>query len=258
MNRLKGKVSIISGGANGIGEESAKLFAEEGSKVVITDLDVENGKKVVADIISKGGDAIFLKLDATKEDEWENVMEKTIKKYGLVTVLVNNAGICIARNIEDTTMEIWDRNMDVNAKGVFLGCKYAIKAMKDNGQPCSIVNRSSISGQVGAADLFAYCASKGAVTLLTKCAALSCCKKGYKIRVNSVHPAYVQTKLAEAEGRDLGYSPEEYLKLCSPMHPIGFVGEPIDIAYLDLYLASDESRWVTGAEYVIDGGWTAQ
>jgi 3(or 17)beta-hydroxysteroid dehydrogenase len=258
MNRLKGKVSIISGGANGIGESTSKLFAQEGSKVVVADLDIKNGEKVVKDIIIKGGDAIFLKLDVTKEDEWENVMEKTIKKYGLVNVLINNAGIIIAKDIEDTTAEIWDRNMEVNAKGVFLGCKIAIKAMKNNNQSCSIINRSSVAGQVGAGDLFAYCASKGAVTLLTKCAALSCCKKGYKIRVNSVHPAYVQTKLAEDEARDLGYLPEEYLKLCSPMHPIGFVGEPIDISYLDLYLASDESRWVTGAEYVIDGGWTAQ
>jgi len=258
MNRLKGKVSIVTGSAMGIGEATANLFAEEGSKVVVADMDVVNGERVVKNIKNKGGEAIYLKLDVTKENEWKNVVEETIKKYGLLTVLVNNAGISIAKDVEETTIEEWNRIMSVNATGVFLGTKYAIKAMKDNGQPCSIINRSSIDGQIAEAGLFAYCASKGAVTILTKSAALACGKKGYKIRVNSVHPGYVHTKLTEEEAKGYGYSPEEYFEKVGRLHPIGFIGKPIDIAYLDVFLASDESRWVTGAEYVIDGGWTAQ
>jgi len=258
MNRLKGKVSIITGGAMGIGEATAKLFAEEGSKVIVADLDAVNGERVVKDIRNKGGEAIYLKLDVAKENEWEAVIKKTIKKYGLLTVLVNNAGISVAKDIEETTIEEWNRIMSVNATGVFLGTKHGIKAMKDNRESCSIINRSSIDGQVGEEGLFAYCASKGAVTILTKSAALACGKKGYKIRVNSVHPGYVHTQLTEEEARGYGYSPEEYFKKVGKLHPIGFIGEPIDVAYVDLFLASDESRWVTGAEYVIDGGWTAQ
>ena len=258
MHRLKGKISIITGGAMGIGQATAKLFAEEGSKVVVADIDAVNGEKVVKDIRNKGSDAIYLKLDVTKEDEWKNVIAKTIKKYGLLTILVNNAGISMAKDVEETTIEDWNRIMSVNATGVFLGTKYAIKAMKNNGQLCSIINRSSIDGQIAEAGLFAYCASKGAVTILTKSAALACGKKGYKIRVNSVHPGYIHTKLTEDEARGYGYSPEEYFEKVGRLHPIGFIGKPIDIAYLDVFLASDESRWVTGAEYVIDGGWTAQ
>ena len=258
MDRLKGKVSIVTGSAMGIGEATANLFAEEGSKVVIADIDVVNGERVVKNIKNKGGEAIYLKLDVTKENEWKDVIEKTIKEYGSLTVLVNNAGISLAKDVEETTIEEWNRIMSVNATGVFLGTKHAIKVMKDNGEPCSIINRSSIDGQVAEEGLFAYCASKGAVTILTKSAALACGKKGYKIRVNSVHPGYVHTKLTEEEAKGYGYSPKEYFEKVGRLHPIGFIGEPIDIAYLDVFLASDESRWVTGAEYVIDGGWTAQ
>ena len=148
--------------------------------------------------------------------------------------------------------------MSVNATGVFLGLKYAIEAMKGSGERCSIINRSSVDGQVGEAGLFAYCASKGAVTVMTKSAALAVGAKGYRIRVNSVHPGYVHTPLTEKEAADFGLTPDEYFEKVGAQHPIGFIGEPIDIAYLDVYLASDESRWVTGAEFTIDGGWTAQ
>ena len=258
MNRLKNKVSIITGGAMGIGEATANLFAEEGSKVVIADIDNINGERVANNIKNEGGEAVYFKLDVTKENEWKDVIDNTIKQYGLLTVLVNNAGISLAKDIEETTIEEWNKIMNVNATGVYLGTKYAIKAMKNNGKFCSIINRSSIDGQVAEEGLFAYCASKGAVTILTKSAALACGKKGYKIRVNSVHPGYVHTKLTEEEAKGYGYSPEEYFKKVGKLHPIGFIGKPIDVAYIDLFLASDESRWVTGAEFVIDGGWTAQ
>ncbi len=173
-------------------------------------------------------------------------------------MLVNNAGISLGHDVEETTLEEWDHLMGINATGVFLGMKHAIAAMKDNGEPCSIINRSSIDGQIGEAGLFAYCASKGAVTIMTKSAALATGAKGYTIRVNSVHPGYVHTPLTEKEAADFGLAPDAYFKKVGAQHPIGFIGEPIDIAYLDLYLASDESRWVTGAEFTIDGGWTAQ
>lgn len=172
--------------------------------------------------------------------------------------MVNNAGVSLGKNIEETTLEDWNWLMGINATGVFLGTKYAIAAMKNNGENCSIINRSSVDGQVAEAGLFAYCASKGAVTLLTKSAALHCGEKGYKIRVNSVHPGYVHTALTEKEAADSGLTPEEYFAKVGKLHPIGYIGKPMDIAYADLYLASDESLFVTGSELTIDGGWTAQ
>ncbi|MBK5253381.1 MAG: glucose 1-dehydrogenase [Peptostreptococcaceae bacterium] len=258
MARLKSKVAIVTGGAAGIGEATSKLFAKEGAKVVVADVNESNGKRVVSEIIENNGEAIFVKLDVTKKNEWEEAISESIKKFGKLNILVNNAGISFAKDIEETTLEDWNKIMNVNATGVFLGTKYAIKAMKDNGERCSIINRSSIDGQIAEAGLFGYCASKGAVTILTKSAALSCGEKGYKIRVNSVHPGYVHTKLTEAEARGYGLEPKEYFEKVGKLHPIGCIGEPIDIAYLDLFLASDESKWVTGSEFVADGGWTAQ
>jgi NAD(P)-dependent dehydrogenase (short-subunit alcohol dehydrogenase family) len=258
MERLKGKVALITGGASGIGEATAKLFAEEGAKVVVGDIKEQDGEMVVKSIREKGGEAIFVKLNVTKEEDWQQAIDITVRTFGKLNILVNNAGISLAKDVEETSLDDWNRIMTVNATGVFLGMKYAIKAMKENGENCSIINRSSIDGQVGEAGLFAYCASKGAVTVMTKSAALACGQKGYKIRVNSVHPGYIHTALTEEEARGYGLDPNEYLSKVGKMHPIGRIGEPIDVAYLDLYLASDESSWVTGAEFVIDGGWTAQ
>lgn len=258
MGRLDGKVAIVTGAASGIGEATARLFAREGAQVVVADVDEAAGQRVVAGIRKGGGEATFLHLDVSKEEEWRQVVDATVRTYGKLNVLVNNAGISLGHDVEDTTLDEWNRIMAVNATGVFLGMKYAIAAMKENGEPCSIINRSSVDGQVGEAGLFAYCASKGAVTIMTKSAALAVAQKGYRIRVNSVHPGYVHTPLTEKEAADMGLSPQEYFRKVGAQHPIGFIGEPIDIAYLDVYLASDESRWVTGAEFTIDGGWTAQ
>jgi 3(or 17)beta-hydroxysteroid dehydrogenase len=186
------------------------------------------------------------------------VVDGVVSRYGKLNVLVNNAGISLGQDIEETTLDEWSQVMAVNATGVFLGMKHAVRAMKENGEPCSIVNRSSIDGQVGEPGLLAYCASKGAVTVMTKSAALAVGAKGYRIRVNSVHPGYVHTRMVDKEAADLGLSGDEYRAQVAREHPIGHMGEPIDIAYLDLYLASDESRWVTGAEFTIDGGYTAK
>ncbi|MCR4429290.1 MAG: glucose 1-dehydrogenase [Caldiserica bacterium] len=258
MERLKGKVALVTGGALGIGEATAKLFAQEGAKVVVGDIKEQEGNMVVKSILENGGEAIFVKLDVTKEEDWQRAIELTIKTFGKLNILVNNAGISLAKDVEETSLDQWNKVMTVNATGVFLGMKFAIKAMKENGENCAIINRSSIDGQVGEAGLFAYCASKGAVTIMTKSAALACGQKGYKIRVNSVHPGYIHTSLTEEEARGYGLDPKEYLEKVGKMHPIGRIGKPIDVAYLDLYLASDESSWVTGAEFVIDGGWTSQ
>ena len=258
MDRLKGKVALIAGAAMGIGEADAKLFAKEGAKVVVADINENEGKRVVNEINGDGGEAIFVKLDVTKEDDWKNATAETLQTYGKLNLQVNNAGISLGKNIEQTTLEDWNWLMNINATGVFLGTKYGILAMKDNKEKCSIVNRSSIDGQIAESGLFAYCASKGAVTILTKSAALHCGERGYSIRVNSVHPGYVHTALTEKEAADSGLSPDEYFAKVGKMHPIGYIGRPIDIAYADLYLVSDESIFVTGSELTIDGGWTAQ
>ncbi len=258
MGRLDGKVALIAGGAVGIGGADSKLFVKEGAKVVIGDIQVEKGQKLADEINKAGGEAIFVKLDISQEEDWINAMKATLDKFGKLNILVNNAGVSLGADIEATTLKDWNWLMGINATGVFLGTKYGIQAMKDNGEKCSIVNRSSIDGQIGESGLFAYCASKGAVTILTKSAAIMCGEKGYSIRINSVHPGYVHTDLTEKEAADSGLSNEEYFAKVGALHPIGYIGEPIDIAHLDLYLASDESKFCTGAEFTIDGGWTAQ
>lgn len=258
MERLKGKVALVTGGALGIGRATSELFAAEGARVVLGDINEHAATEVVEGIRRAGGEASFVALDVSREDDWRRAMAETLRLHAKLNVLVNNAGISLGHDVEETTLEEWEHIMSVNATGVFLGMRHAIATMKENGEPCSIINRSSIDGQVGEAGLFAYCASKGAVTVMTKSAALATGAKGYPIRVNSVHPGYVHTPLTEKEAADFGLPPEEYFRKVGAQHPIGFIGEPIDVAYLDLYLASDESRWVTGAEFTIDGGWTAQ
>ncbi len=258
MGRLSGKVAIVTGGAMGIGAATTEMFAREGAAVVLADVAEDAGRALVERIAADGGTASFMRLDVRSEDDWRRVIADTVALHGKLNVLVNNAGISLGHDVEETTLDEWEHLMSVNATGVFLGMKHAIAAMKESGEPCSIVNRSSIDGQVAEAGLFAYCASKGAVTIMTKSAALAVGAKGYTIRVNSVHPGYVHTPLTEKEAADFGLSPDEYFAKVGAQHPIGFIGEPVDIAYLDVYLASDESRWVTGAEFTIDGGWTAQ
>jgi len=258
MNRLKDKVALITGGAMGIGEADAKLFASEGAKVAVADINEEEGKRVVKEIRAAGGDAVFVKLDVSLEEDWKSAIAFTTETYGKLNIVVQNAGISLGKNIEDTTLDEWNRIMLVNSTGTFLGNKYAIRAMKGNGENCAIVNRSSIDGQVAEAGLAAYCASKGSMTILTKSAALHCGAQGYKIRVNSVHPGYVHTALTEKEAADSGLAPDEYFARVGKLHPIGRIGNPMDIAYADLYLASDESLFVTGSEITVDGGWTAQ
>ena len=255
--RLQGKIAIVTGSAEGIGQATARLFAHEGAKVVVADINEEKGIRIAQEIKDIGDEAMYIRLDVTSEENWQSLMKETVERYEKLNILVNNAGISRIADIENTTMEDWNTTMAVNAMGVFLGTKHAILTMKNNGERCSIVNRSSIDGLVAEPDLFSYCASKGAVTTLTKSAALSCGAKGYRIRVNSVHPAYVHTSMTKGEAAGYGIREEEYVERMKALHPIG-VGQPVDVAYMDLYLASDESKWVTGAAFTIDGGVTAQ
>jgi NAD(P)-dependent dehydrogenase (short-subunit alcohol dehydrogenase family) len=251
--RVAGKVALITGAGMGLGRAAAILLATEGARIAVTDIDGTAGAETVARIAEAGGEAAFFPHDVTDPDQWQNVLRAAEERFGRLDVLVNNAGIAIAKTIEETTLDDWRRTMAVNADGVFLGCKYAIPAMRRAGGG-SIVNLSSIDGIIGEADLAAYCASKGAVRTLTKAVAVHCAEQRYGIRCNSIHPGYIWTPQTENYLRDLGRLEEERDKALR-RHPLGTLGEPKDIAYMVLYLASDESKFVTGAEMVVDGGY---
>ena len=249
--RLAGKVALISGGARGMGAAEARLFAREGAKVVIADVLEPAAREVAAAIETKGGAAMAVRLDVTSEADWQAAVALAERRYGALDVLVNNAGVGSHGRIDQTSVEEWTRVMDINAKGVFLGTKAAIPAMRRAGGG-SIVNISSQLGLVGVDNSSAqYQASKGAVRLLTKATAIQYAAEG--IRANSVHPGPVETPMTEARRAD----PVAY-KLTVSRIPLGRYGQPDDVANGVLYLASDESAWVTGSELVIDGGWTAQ
>jgi cyclopentanol dehydrogenase len=249
--RLAGKVALISGGARGMGAAEARLFAREGAQVVIGDILEAEGRAVESDIRAKGGEAVFVRLDVTQESDWQRAVAEAVNRFGRLNVLVNNAGIGGGGRIEDTTVEAWDRMMEVNAKGVFLGTKAAIPAMRRAGGG-SIVNISSQLGLVGTDNSSPqYQASKGAVRLLTKATAIQYAREG--IRANSVHPGPIVTAMTERRRAD----PAQAQLMVSRI-PLGRYGEPDEVAYGVLYLASDEAAFVTGSELVIDGGWTAQ
>ena len=258
MGRLDGKVALISGGARGQGATEAKIFATEGAKVVFGDLLDEEGQKVEDEIHQSGGEAIYTHLDVTVEADWVAAVETAVHRFGKLDILVNNAGIVGSSlgggpvSIENATVEAWDRVMEVNAKGVFLGTKYAIPEMRRAGGG-SIINISSVSGLVG--DLKpssgAYPASKGAVRLLTKATAIQ--YAGEWIRCNSVHPGLIETPMTDSTFP----TPQDRQDRIA-ITPIKRIGTPEDIAYGVLYLASDESSYVTGTELIIDGGFTAE
>ena len=249
--RLAGKVAFISGGARGMGETEARLFAENGAKVAIGDVLEDEGRQVATDIGASGGDALFVPLDVTSESDWERAIAATAERYGRLDVLVNNAGISGRGRVEDTTVEDWERVMDVNAKGVFLGTRYAIPEMQKAGGG-SIINISSQLGLVGTDNSSPqYQASKGAVRIFTKTTAIQYAPDG--IRANSVHPGPIVTPMTEVRRADPATR-----ELMLSRIPLARYGQPMDVAYGVLYLASDESSFVTGSELVIDGGWTAR
>ncbi|MEK6480298.1 SDR family oxidoreductase [Catalinimonas sp. 4WD22] len=257
MKRVHNKVALVTGGASGLGRSSAILLAREGAKVVVSDLDEAQGHEVVKQIQEEGGDAIFIKQDVASENSWKDLMKAISNTYGKLHIVANSAGIGVGGNVEEVSLEDWKRLIAINLDGVFLGTKYGIQAMREHGEGGSIINFSSIEGIVGDPNLPAYNASKGGVTLFTKSAALHCAKAGYRIRINSIHPGYIWTPMVENYLKKQG-SVEEGKKYLDSLHPLGHVGEPDDIGYGVVYLASDESKFVTGSELVIDGGYTAQ
>lgn len=253
MNRVAGKVAIVTGAASGLGEAIALLLAREGAHVVATDVNETGGSMVASEIERAGGEALFVVHDVSSEGDWKGVIGATIGRFGRLDILVNCAGVFLSSSIKDITLEKWRRVMAINLDGVFLGVKYAAETMARSGGG-SIINMSSAGGIVGTADSAAYNASKGGVRLLTKAAAIEFSKAGhdYNIRVNSVHPGVIRTPMTAPLMADPAAETE-----MMAWQPMGHIGEPDDVAYGVLYLASDESRFVTGSELVIDGGWTA-
>jgi len=255
MNRMQDKVAVVTGASFGIGAAVSRKLAEEGARVVLTDLKDEAGETLASEI---GDSATFFHHDVTQEDQWERIMSKSLEKFGRVDVVVNNAGIGFGAPPEEQTLEDWHRLMRVNLDAVFLGTKHGILTMKKvKPKGGSIINMSSIEGLIGDPSLGAYNASKGGVRLYTKSVALYCAKNGLGIRVNSVHPGYILTPMVENSFK-AAPDPEAARQHLVDLHPIGHLGEPDDIAWGVLYLASDESKFVTGSELVIDGGYTAQ
>ncbi|MCH7997334.1 MAG: glucose 1-dehydrogenase [Chloroflexi bacterium] len=247
--RLEGKVALISGGARGIGAAEARLLAREGAVVVIGDVLEKEGRQLEEEINESGGRALFTRLDVTSEEDWQRAVQLTVDTFGKLDILVNNAGIIIRAPIEQTSVETWDTTMAVNAKGVFLGTKAVLPGMRQAGGG-SIVNLSSSAGIVGSVAAAAYSASKGAVRLFTKSTAIQHARDG--IRVNSVHPGPINAPMMDEIKVDSTKFQESV-----NIVPLGRFGEPEEVAYAVLFLASDESSYVTGSELVVDGGVTA-
>jgi 3(or 17)beta-hydroxysteroid dehydrogenase len=264
--RVAGKVAIVTGAASGIGAACARALAREGARVALTDIAQAEAEAVSAQINRGGGTAVALRHDVGEEKDWAAVIAATIRTFGRLDVLVNNAGISSRSSLLDTTLDDWRALMRINLDGVFLGTRAAIGAMQAADRPKdrlgSVINMSSVLGLVGGAGVAAYSASKGAVRLFTKAVALECADKGWRVRVNSVHPGYISTPLldnalarrAAAEGSDVDVLRGQLVE----RHPLGRLGTPEDVANGVVYLASDESAFVTGCEMVIDGGYTAR
>lgn len=247
MNRLTGKIAIVTGAGSGLGKAISECFAEEGARVVLTDIDLETAAKVADSIGTK---AIALHQDVADEQRWNDIMEATIDAFGTPHILVNNAGLVIPGTIEDCSLEQFRLQNSIMLEGVFLGCRAAVKAMKSNDQPSSIINLSSMAALQGYSPFVAYSAAKGGVRSMTKSVALHCKEQNYPIRCNSLHPAGIDTPMVRQESVGAGGAPTPE----SGMIPLGELGHPNDVAALCVYLASDESRFMTAGEYPVDNG----
>jgi len=250
MGRLDNKVAIITGAAGGMGKADAILFAKEGAKVAITDLQEDKIQEVVKEIVESGGEAIGFAQDVSSEEDWIRIVKETVERFGKIDILVNNAGISSAIPMLDMTVAQWEKTMSINVTGTFLGQKHVIPHMINNGGG-SIINISSIAGLTGGSGSGPYTASKGAVRLLTKATAIDFAS--YNIRVNSVHPGYIATPMTV----DL-FANEDMKQWFQSQTPLPRLGQPEDIAAGVLFLASDESSFITGIELPIDGGYYAK
>jgi NAD(P)-dependent dehydrogenase (short-subunit alcohol dehydrogenase family) len=252
--RLEGKVALITGAASvpGLGSATAQRFAEEGAVLYLTDLDGDGAEKVAAGIRTSGGKATALRHDVTSEADWDQVMGQIAADTAGLDVLVNNAGIAVLRPIGDFTTADWKKQNDVNLDSVFFGTKRAVEAMRAHGRGGSIVNISSVAGLFGVPYCSAYAAAKGGVRLFSKVVAVECAKEA--IRCNTVHPGMILTNMQGVAQDD---NPDNYDAVLAAV-PMGKMGEPEDIANMNLFLASDEAKYITGAEFVVDGGMNAQ
>ena len=266
MNRLDGKVAFLSGAARGIGGESAKLMASVGAKVAIGDVLEERGRQTVREIEASGGQALFVPLDVTTEASWAAAMDATVKKFGGLDILVNNAGIFVGKGVEDASMDDWHRLVAVNLTGVVLGTRAALPHLKASAQQSphgsAIVNLASIAGLVGSQLDPLYSLTKGGVTLFTKSTALEFGRKGYRIRVNSIHPGLIETDMGQQtfvmRAKQVGTNDTEKAREATlALQPLGRLGTASDIAKGIVFLASDDASFMTGAGLVVDGGWTA-
>jgi len=267
MNRLDGKVALISGAARGIGAETARLMAEAGAKVAIGDVLDERGLETARAIEGAGSAAIYTRLDVTREEDWTTAVGAVTSRFGGLDILVNNAGVFLGMSLEEATLSDWQRLCAVNLTGVFLGTKLALPALRESGQKSPhgsvIVNLSSVAGLVGSPSDPLYSMTKGGVALFTKSAALEFTRKGYRIRVNSMHPGTIETEMGDqvlaVRARNLGTNDLEPARQMSLARiPIGRMGTVADIARGIVFLASDDAAFMTGAGLVIDGGTTAQ
>ncbi len=247
--RLQGKVAVITGAGSGIGRATALLFAREGAKVVVSDYKEDTAKTTLEEVLKNKGEGIALKADVSKEEEVRQLMEETFKRYSRLDILINNAGIGEVSPVEELSEETWYRTIDINLKGVFLCSKHAIPYMRKGGGG-SIVNNASILGHVGFPGAAAYSAAKGGVVMLTKNMALDYAKD--KIRVNAVCPGFIRTPMVEKG------AVKDQLDYLATLHPLGRLGEPLEVAYAMLFLASDEASFITGSSLMVDGGYTAR
>jgi len=266
MNRLDGKVAFLSGAARGIGGATAKLMASVGAKVVIGDVLDERGRQTAKEIEAAGGQALYVSLDVTQEASWAGAIDAAVKKFGRLDVLLNNAGIFNGKGVEEATLDEWHKLVAVNLTGVVLGTRAALPHLKESGKTnahgSAIVNLASIAGLVGSQLDPLYSLTKGGVTLFTKSTALEFGRKGYKIRVNSIHPGLIETDMGQQtfvmRAQQQGTNDTERARQASlALHPIGRLGVADDIAKGIVFLASDDSSFMTGAGLVVDGGWTA-
>ncbi|MBU2964655.1 glucose 1-dehydrogenase [Amphritea sp. 2_MG-2023] len=251
--RLHNKVVLVTGGASGIGKAICERFTQEGAKVVVADINHEQGQALTQEL---GDQALYIDLDVREPTAWAEATQKILTQYGRLDILVNNAGIVIPANVENCTLEDWQYTHAINNDAVFLGCQEAIKTMKVAGG--CIINVSSIEGIIGEPKLAAYNASKGAVRIFTKSAALHCAKEDYNIRINSLHPGYVITPLVSKAMKDLSEADAAELEQRVLANiPMKRMAQPEEIASAALFLASDDAQYMTGAELIIDGGYTA-